>query len=290
MLTYVVSGLIIINVKPFVKWAGGKSQLLPQLLIYKPKLFKRYLEPFVGGGALLFTLKSKSTLINDSNEELINCYKVVRDAPANLVNELKKHKNEKKYYYEIRKIDPKTLSKVERAARFIFLNRTCYNGLWRVNKKNQFNTPFGNYTHPKIVDEKLLKSVSFFLKLTQIFCMDFEDFLLENAKKDDFIYLDPPYHPISRYSDFKRYTKDFFGLDEQKRLATLFNILNKKKCKLLLSNSYSDVILDLYSDYEIITVSARRNINKDPEGRGRVKEVLIRNYGGKNRTQTRLFP
>jgi len=238
----------------------------------------------------LFALKGKESLINDSNEELINCYEVIKNDCKRLIEDLHKHKNEKKYYYEIRKIDPSTLTNIERASRFIYLNKTCYNGLWRVNKKNQFNTPFGNYKHPKIVDVKLLKTASKFLKSTKIFCMNFEDFLLKKAKKDDFIYLDPPYHPISRYSDFKRYTKDFFGLDEQKRLLKVFNILNKRKCKLLLSNSYSELILDLYSDYEIIVVHARRNINRDPSGRGKIKEVLIRNYDGKNRTQTQLFP
>lgn len=128
------------------------------------------------------------------------------------------------------------------------------------------------------------------MKSTKISCLDFEDFLLKNAKKDDFIYLDPPYHPISRYSDFKRYTKDFFGYEEQKRLAKVFNLLNKRKCKLLLSNSYSELIVDLYSDYDIVIVHARRNINKDPNGRGKIKEVLIRNYGQTNRKQTQLFP
>lgn len=271
-------GRKITKVKPFVKWAGGKSQLLPELLRYKPTSYKRYLEPFIGGGALFFEINSKNALINDSNEELINCYMMIKDQPEELINDLLRHKNEKEYYYKIRKEDPETLTQIERASRFIYLNRTCYNGLWRVNKKNQFNTPFGKYKNPKIVNEKLIKAVSLFLEPTEIHSEDFEDFLLENAKKDDFIYLDPPYNPISEYSDFKRYTKDFFGKDEQNRLAKIFKKLDKKGCKLLLSNSYSDMILNLYSEYEIITVHARRNINKDPNGRGVIKEILVRNY------------
>ena len=203
---------------------------------------------------------------------------MIRDKPEGLINDLHKHINDKEYYYEIRRKDQDALNQIERASRFIYLNRTCYNGLWRVNKKNQFNTPFGKYKNPKIVNENLIKAVSIYLKNTEIHCQDFEDFLLEYAKKDDFIYLDPPYNPISKYSDFKRYTKDFFGKDEQDKLAKIFKKLDKKGCKLLLSNSHSDMILKLYSEYEMTTVHARRNINKDPNGRGPIKELLVRNY------------
>jgi DNA adenine methylase len=268
----------IIKLKPFVKWAGGKTQLLPELLKNKPRNYNRYIEPFVGGGALLFELKSKNALINDSNEELINCYIVIREKPNELIEELNKHKNEKEYFLGIRKLIPSQLSQVERAARLIYLNRTCFNGLWRVNKKNQFNTPFGNYKNPKIVNPPLLHSISEYLQEVVICSEDFEKFLMNNAKKGDFIYIDPPYHPISKYSDFKRYTKDFFGIEEQKRLANLFAKLDKKGCFVLLSNSYSDLILELFKDFKIDTVFAKRIINKDPNGRGNVKEVLVKNY------------
>ncbi|OGH07648.1 MAG: hypothetical protein A2W22_00605 [Candidatus Levybacteria bacterium RBG_16_35_11] len=264
--------------KPFVKWAGGKKQTLSRLLEFKPAHFNRYIEPFVGGGALLFELNFMEGLINDSNEELINCYEIIRDNPEDLIKDLYKHVNTAEYFYEIRKQNSSELTKLERASRLIYLNRTCYNGLWRVNQKNQFNTPFGRYTNPKIVNAELIPQVSTFLKNVKIYCMDFEKFLLENAKEEDFIYLDPPYHPISKYSDFKRYTKDFFGLEEQKRLAFIFKKLHEKGCKLLLSNSYSDFILELYKDFNIVIIDARRNINKNPDGRGLIKEILIKNY------------
>ncbi len=264
--------------KPFVKWAGGKTQLLPELKKNIPTRFKRYLEPFVGGGALLFEINARESLINDSNEELINCYEVIRDSPDKLIDDLQLHTNTKSYFYKVRSLKLQKLSSIKRASRFIYLNRTCYNGLWRVNKENQFNTPFGNYKNPKIVNAELIQSISKFLNSVKIFCMDFEAFLLLHAKKDDFIYLDPPYHPVSKYSDFKRYTKDFFGIEHQKRLAEIFRALDKKGCKLLLSNSYSPLILDLYSEFEIITVKARRSINNNGDGRGEIKEVVIRNY------------
>lgn len=266
-------------VKPFVKWAGGKTQLLLDLKKNLPSEFNNYFEPFVGGGALLFEIGVKNSFINDSNGELINCYKVIRDNHKRLSRELKKHKNNQEYFYHVRTMDINNLSKIQRAARFIFLNKTCYNGLWRVNKKNQFNTPFGKYKNPKITDPELLESISRFLKEVNIFCYDFEKFLLENAKKGDLVYFDPPYHPVSKYSDFRRYTKDFFGIEEQERLAKLFRKLNSRGCKLLLSNSHSKLILNLYKEFNIKIVHARRNINRDPNRRGVVKEVLVKNYG-----------
>jgi len=266
------------DIKPFVKWAGGKKQLLPTLSQYIPSHYKRYLEPFVGGGALLFHLKPPIALINDSNDELMNCYRVIRDNVQDLIEDLKIHINSKDYFYDMRKQDVQELTIVERASRFIYLNRTCFNGLWRVNKKNQFNTPFGYHKNPKILNADLLLVVSEFLSNVELFESDFEVFLLENARKGDFIYLDPPYYPVSKYSDFKRYTKDFFGEPEQIRLANVFKKLDKKGCKLLLSNSHSDLISQEYDGYDQMVVEARRNINKDGNGRGAVKEYLVRNY------------
>jgi len=209
---------------------------------------------------------------------LINCYKVIRDHPQKLIDELKASKNETDYYYAVRKLNPSELNGIQRAARLIYLNRTCFNGLWRVNKKNEFNTPFGNYRNPKIINEVLIFNVSQFLKNVRIECNDFEKFLMENARKEDFIYLDPPYHQVSKYSDFKRYTKDFFGIEEQIKLAETYKKLHEKGCKLLLSNSYSELILSLYKDFNLTIVLAKRNINKDPNGRGKIKEVLVKNY------------
>ncbi len=268
--------------RPFVKWAGGKAQLLPDLIKYRPRSFRRYIEPFVGGGALLFALDHRPSLINDLNEELINCYIVIRDSPEELIEDLFMHKNEKDYFYQVREKNPAGLTQIERASRFIFLNRTCFNGLYRVNKKNQFNTPFGSYKNPKIANPELIVSVSDFLKPIDISSMDFEEFLRKHAKKDDFIYLDPPYHPRSEYSDFKRYTATSFERDEQMKLANLFRELTKRGCNLLLSNSYTEFVLDLYSDYHTEIVQARRNINKNSYGRGPIKEVLVMNYGTNN--------
>ena len=265
--------------KPFIKWAGGKTQLIPELAKNKPDKFNRYLEPFVGGGALLFYLEKSPSLINDSNEELMNCYNIIKTQPFALIDDLRKHVNAKEYYYNIRSKITLKMSSIERASRFIFLNRTCFNGLWRVNKNNEFNTPFGGYKNPKILDAPLILKASKFLNNVDLYCLDFEEFLLKYAKKEDFVYLDPPYHPVSKYSDFKRYTKEFFGEKEQIRLANIFRTLDERGCKLLLSNSYSDLPIKLYKDYEIITVMAKRRINKDSTGRGEVKEILVRNYG-----------
>ena len=263
---------------PFVKWAGGKAQIVEVLLEHTPNSFERYLEPFVGGGALLFKLLHPRSYINDSNAELINCYRVIKCKVYELIDSLKKHENEKKYYYEVRRQSPEDLTDVERASRLIYLNRTCYNGLWRVNKKGQFNTPFGNYKNPKIVNEKLLLVDSNALRNVELFCMDFEDFLMTCAEPDDYIYLDPPYHPISKYSDFKRYTRDFFDINDQVRLSKVFKELDRKGCKLLLSNSECHLIRELYKDFKIDVIRARRNINKDPEGRKGVNELIIRNF------------
>ena len=267
------------NPRPFVKWAGGKTQLLPQLKACIPDSFNRYLEPFVGGGAMFFSLNHSNALINDSNEELMNAYIVIRDSPEDLIDDLRKHKNEKSYFYEIRKAKTSELSLVERASRLIYLNRTCYNGLWRVNKRNEFNTPYGSYKNPRIVNAELIRAVSSYLKSTEISCTDYRDFLQENARETDFVYMDPPYDPISKYSDFKRYTRDFFGKQQQTELADVFRELDQRGCLLMLSNSSSSLVRDLYSEYNITQVKARRSINKNGDGRAAIDEVLVRNYG-----------
>lgn len=267
-----------IKQRPFLKWAGGKSQLLNTIINHLPDKYSKFIEPFVGGGALLFSLEPKKAIINDLNEELINCYSVVKSNVDSLIEDLYKHKNEKRYYYRIRSQDIQQLSNIERASRFIFLNRTCFNGLWRVNKQNQFNTPYGHYKNPKIINANSLKQASEYLKNVQIYHDDYFNLLLSIARKNDFIYLDPPYYPISKYSDFKRYTKEGFGLNQQEKLAHLYKKLTSRGCKLLLSNSSVKCIADLYSRYNVITVKAKRIINCDHKKRGPVKEILVKNY------------
>lgn len=267
---------------PFIKWAGGKKQLLGQIDKYLPKNFIRYLEPFVGGGALFFYLLPNRVILIDNNEGLINCYRVIQNKIGELINSLKKHKNEKNYFYKIRSIDRipeefKKLSAVERASRTMFLNKCCFNGLYRVNSKGEFNVPFGKYENPKFCDEENLLAVNTVLKGVQIINGDFKE-CLELAEKDDFIYFDPPYQPVSTTANFTSYTKENFNKMDQVRLFKVYEELDNRGCKVMLSNSYNEFILDLYKKYNLKTVYAKRAINSDASGRGQIKEVLIINY------------
>jgi len=267
---------------PFIKWAGGKKQLLEQINKYLPKNFNKYLEPFIGGGALFFYLLPNKAILIDNNEELINCYRVIQNKIGELIISLKKHKNEKDYFYKIRSIDRnpvefKKLSDVERASRTIYLNKCCFNGLYRVNSKGEFNVPFGKYENPKFCDEQNLLAVNTVLKDVQIINGDFKE-CLELAEKDDFIYFDPPYQPISTTANFTSYTKENFNKEDQVRLFKVYKELDNRGCKVMLSNSYNEFILDLYKKYDLKTVYARRAINSDASGRGQIKEVLIINY------------
>ncbi|MFW9879651.1 MAG: DNA adenine methylase, partial [Candidatus Thorarchaeota archaeon] len=214
--------------------------------------------------------------------ELINCYNVIKNNVRELIEILKTHKNEKKYYYEIRALDRNKekfnkLSNVEKASRMIYLNRCCYNGLYRVNSKGQFNVPFGKYKNPNFCDEKNLFAVSEALKNVKIIHGSFE-ICLEHAQKDDFVYFDPPYHPISKTSSFTSYTKENFGKESQQKLFEVFKKLDKQGCKLMLSNSYNEYIQNLYKNYKIITLDARRAINCNAEKRGNISVLLILNY------------
>lgn len=270
-------------VQPFLKWAGGKRQLLPEINKYIPKKFNTYYEPFVGAGAVLFHLQPKKAVINDINKELINTYIAIRDHVDELIESLRKHKNEKEYFYKIRDLDRKkeydNISMVERASRIIYLNKTCYNGLFRVNSQGFFNVPFGNYKNPNIVNEIVLRAVHKYLNSNNITILnvDFEE-AVENAKKGDFIYFDPPYDPISDTSSFTGYSLYGFDKDDQIRLKNVFVELDKKGCKVLLSNSATDFIKDLYRDYRIEIVYANRNINSIASKRGKIDEVLVMNY------------
>ncbi|MBP2024505.1 DNA adenine methylase [Peptoniphilus stercorisuis] len=272
-----------VELKPIVKWVGGKRQSLSELEKYIPDDYNNYIEPFIGGGALFFKLQPKKAIINDINGELINLYNIIKSDVSELILDLNKHKNNKEYFYEIREIDRSIddfnkLSNIEKASRMLYLNKTCFNGMYRVNKKNEFNVPYGNYKNPKIIDELNLYNLNKYLNKNdiKIFNKDFEDILMM-AKKEDFVYLDPPYYPISDTSNFTDYSKDGFNKEDQIRLKENCDKLNKKNINFLQSNSYCDFILDLYSDYNIIEIYSKRVINSQGDKRGEVKEVLITN-------------
>jgi|SRR5690554_2154404 len=272
-----------LQLQPFLKWAGGKRQLLPTIRRYIPRQFSTYYEPFVGAGAVLYALHPVKAVINDINTELINCYRVLKEAPEELLQDLAQHKNDVEYYYQIRDQDRKSsfkhFSAVQRASRIIFLNKTCYNGLFRVNSAGHFNVPFGRYKNPKILDEQGLKAVSRYLNenKVEILNTDFER-AVDLGEKGDFVYFDPPYDPISDTSSFTGYSLNGFGREEQRRLRKVFGELDKKGCYVLLSNSATEFICDLYKDYKIVTVSANRAINSKADGRGKIDEVLVMNY------------
>jgi DNA adenine methylase len=272
-------------ISPFLKWVGGKRQIMPAILEYLPKKLSSYTyyEPFIGGGAVLFHLQPKTAIINDFNEELINVYRVIKENPKELLEDLKKHKNESDYFYKIRLLDrsPKfqKLSAVKKASRIIYLNKTCYNGLYRVNSAGEFNSPFGRYKNPNIVNEPIIKAVSNYLNLNdiKIYSGDYED-ALQNIKKNSFVYFDPPYDPVSESANFTGYIQGGWEAADQVRLKEVCDRLNAKGVKFLLSNSATEFIKDLYKDYNINIIKATRAINSDGEKRGEVEEVLIRNY------------
>ncbi|RJQ27618.1 MAG: DNA adenine methylase [Peptococcaceae bacterium] len=264
-------------VRPPVKWAGGKSRLLPQLKPLFPDKVDCLAEPFVGGGAVFFHLRPPGAVLMDNNPELINFYLVLRDEPDLLLTDLKKHRNEGRYYYRLRSVNPVTLTAVQRASRFLYLNKTAYNGLWRVNSRGLHNVPYGHYKNPRILDEENLRQVHLLLKNVTIMLADFGR-VLEIATPGMFIYIDPPYHPLSKTAGFTGYTAGSFGEGDQRRLAGVFRELDRRGCRLMLSNSDTPLIRELYGDYEIKVVTARRAINCRPDRRGPVTELVIRNY------------
>ena len=269
--------------RPFLKWAGGKRQLLPQISELVPKM-KTYYEPFIGAGAVLFHLQPKKVIISDTNAELINCYNIIKNNLGELIEDLNNHKNEKEYFYRIRELDRmpdyQKLSDVERSSRIVYLNKTCYNGLFRVNSQGQFNTPFGRYNNPKIMDETVLKAVNKYLNSSDvtILNLDFKE-AVSTAKNGDFVYFDPPYDPISDTSSFTGYDINGFNKNEQKRLKDTFEELTDKGVKCMLSNSKTPFITKLYAEYETIDVSAIRSINSKASKRGKIEEILVLNYG-----------
>ena len=270
--------------KPFVKWAGGKRQIIEKLKNYVPDEFNTYYEPFIGGGALLFELSPKNAVINDSNEELMNVYKCLCDEEkfkkmCNLLNHYEAEHSEE-FYYEIRNKDKNKkaydrLSDYTKAARTIYLNKACFNGLYRVNKKNEFNVPFGKKTKVNTYEGSNLITVSNYLKILSI---DFEE-AVKDVKAKDFIYFDPPYD--SDTSTFNSYTEEGFDRNEQIRLAKVFKELDKKGAYVMLSNHNTSLINDLYKGYNIHIIEAKRNINSNGKKRGKVEEVIITNYENK---------
>ncbi len=272
--------------KPFVKWAGGKRQIVDKLLMYAPDEFNTYYEPFVGGGALLFELSPKKAVINDSNKELINVYNVLRNEEkfkkmCSILNTYEKN-NSEEFYYELRNKDRNKssfdrLSDYKRAGRTIYLNKACFNGLYRVNSKNEFNVPFGKKTRVNTYDIGNLITVSNYLTMNdiKILNVDFED-SVKDAQKGDFIYFDPPYD--SETSIFNSYTEDGFGKEEQRRLAKVYKELSNKGCYVMLSNNNTTLIKELYKDFNIHIIEAKRSINSNGKKRGKVEEVIITNY------------
>lgn len=274
---------------PFIKWAGGKSQLLPQYERHIPSAFCQYIEPFVGGGAMFFHLQSrgmlhgKKVVLIDQVEELVNCYQVVRGQVEALIAELERHEphcQDADYYYRIREWDRRSdyahRNQVARAGRLIFLNRTCYNGLYRVNRRGQYNVPFGRHRNPTICRSDDLRAASRALEGVTLVAGDFSH-CLAHALPGDLVYLDPPYHPLSETAEFTSYTSGGFPVSEQERLASVFRELDRRGCQLLLSNSNTDLVRELYKGYEQIEVQAARPISSRGDGRGAVPELLVTN-------------
>ena len=267
--------------RPFLKWAGGKTQLLPHLVHRIPNSFNRYIEPFIGGGALFFALQPRISLLADCNQELISCYQVVRSDVDALIEELKGFRYEKEMYYEVREWDRKPdfgqMSRVKRAARLIYLNKTCFNGLYRVNSKGHFNVPFGSYSDPTIVDPENLRACSTVLQRAIIQSGNFEQ-VLEIAEAGDFVYFDPPYAPTSDTADFTSYSKDGFDDAAQELLLLVCLQLNQRGVKWMVSNSNTPIIQELYRGFKVEPIIASRAINSKASKRGAVIELLIRNF------------
>ena len=272
-------------VSPVVKWVGGKRQLLDEITPLLPKRITSYCEPFLGGGAVFFSIQPYRATVNDLNGDLMTVYETIRDDVDSLIESLKKHENTLEYFYSIRDIDRnrdtyQSLSKVEKASRLIYLNKTCFNGLFRVNSSGEFNSPFGYYKHPNIVNEPVLRAVNKYFSSSNItFCN--EDFAetLTQVSKGSFVYLDPPYDPVSDTANFTGYNKGGFDRSEQIRLKATCDTLTNRGVKFMLSNSATPFIKELYKEYDITIVKAKRVINANANKRNAVEEVLIRNYG-----------
>lgn len=263
--------------RPFLKWAGGKTKLLTQYTQYFPKDFKTYYEPFLGGGAVFFYLQPKDAVVTDINLDLINAYCCVRDKLERLMPLLENHqqRHSKEYYYQVR--SHLVTTELERAARLIYLNKTCFNGLYRQNSKGLFNVPIGKYKNPKVYNPDLLGSVSKVLKSVKIEVRSFES-VLDYAKLNDFVYFDPPYYPLSLTSNFTAYSCYSFNEHDQVKLRNISIELAKSGVQVMLSNSDCPFIRELYKNFNIYEISAARAINSNAEKRGKITEVLITSY------------
>lgn len=274
--------------KPLLKWAGGKSQMLGDIIPLIPNNYGRYIEPFVGGGALFFALAPEGGIIADSNPELVNLYQTVADNVEGIIAHLSLLTNTEEIFYKVRALDWTKLSKDQAAARTIFLNKTCFNGLYRVNKSGGFNVPFGRYKNPRLVDEEALRAASTLLKQTTIVHGDYKTVLYEHAQPGDFIFLDPPYLPISEYSDFKRYTKEQFYEEDHVELAEEVHRLHELGCHVILTNSNHPLVHEQYAKFKIDVIQTKRYISCN--AKGRTGEDVIVNAPPKQRFNLRLVP
>ncbi len=267
--------------RPFLKWAGGKAQLVPEILQRIPSDIATYYEPFLGGGAVFFALRPARAVLSDINPDLINAFEVVRDKPTELIESLSKHRHSKSYFYKLRGADRSAdfwvNSDVDKASRVIYLNKTCYNGLYRVNSRGEFNVPFGDYQNPKIVDDENISACSAALQSAEIVNEPFES-IADRVTEGDFVYCDPPYVPASRTANFAGYTKEGFPDEMHRRLAEFCRVIDRKGARFLLSNSDTPLTRELYAAFHVETVEAPRAINSKADRRGRVTEILVRNY------------
>ena len=276
------------SAKPILKWAGGKTQMLGDLLPKVPKSYGRYIEPFFGGGAMFFALQPENAIIADSNPELINMYRQVAENVDEVISCLKKYENTSEMFYAVREQDWMCLPKAEAAARTIFLNRTCFNGLYRVNKQGKFNVPYGKYANPRICDEEGLKAASEALKKAEILCGDYLLVLDHYAQAGDFVFLDPPYLPISEYADFKRYTKEQFYEEDHVELAKMIMRLQERGCHVVLTNSNHPLVHELYAPFTIDVIQTKRHISCN--GSTRKGEDVIITIPPKQQILQRLEP
>lgn len=270
--------------RPFLKWVGGKRQLLPALVAHVSRLgsFGAYHEPFVGGGALFFQLRSRDVLprgavLSDVNARLVEAYQGVANSVDEVIEILQDHarNHSADHFYAVRKAVPASVA--ERAARMIYLNRTCFNGLYRENRKGEFNVPIGRYANPRICNEPVLRAASEALRDVSLKVQPFEA-ILEDARPGDLVYFDPPYVPLSRTASFTAYARDGFQGEDQSRLAAVFGELASRGIHVMLSNSRTEAIIGLYSRFNVQTVLAGRAVNSRPDRRGKVEEVIVSSF------------
>jgi DNA adenine methylase len=270
--------------KPIVKWAGGKTKLLGELLSRVPSHVRTYAEPFAGGAALFFALASDDTrsferaVLADQNEDLVACYRAVKNDVNGVIEALMGFRYEREFYYRVRDESPEGKSDVERGARLIYLNRTCFNGLWRVNAAGKFNVPFGRYENPRIVDEEGLRLASAALGRAEIVHADFEE-VTKSLGAGDFVYFDPPYVPLTKTASFTAYARGGFGPDDQARLSRVLRELRERHVLAMLSNADTENVRELYRDFDVQVVLAPRAINSDSKKRGKVNELLVTSWG-----------